>query len=177
MRRILIWKGKNHERKNAFKPRFGARDAPATPPPRTPRLSFGRRCAAGLPEDVDDCPPPCVRARRTSPPPRHAPPRHGGASAPKRASRGRYRPGARPSARPGRPRPERHQQGEMINVAGNTQLSRYTTNDDEVRENVTVIIDSLISARRTRPGGGKRNEEPAHSGPYPDNEPARYVNA
>ena len=72
---------------------------------------------------------------------------------------------------------ERHQQGEMINVAGNTQLSRYTTNDDEVRENVTVIIDSLISARTTRPGGGKRKEEPAHSGPYPDNEPARYVNA
>ena len=41
---------------------------------------------------------------------------------------------------------ERHQQGEMINVAGNTQPSRYTTNDDEVRENVTVIIDSLTSA-------------------------------
>ena len=72
---------------------------------------------------------------------------------------------------------ERHQQGEMINVAGNTQLSRYTTNEDEVRENVTVIIDSLISARTTRPGASKRKDEPQHTGPYPDNEPARYVNA
>ena len=71
----------------------------------------------------------------------------------------------------------------MINVAGNTQLSRYTTNDDEVRENVTVIIDSLISARTTRPGGGKRKAEQPDNGaqpydeapPYSD-EQARYTN-
>ena len=65
---------------------------------------------------------------------------------------------------------ERQKQGEMINIAGNCQLSKYTTNAGEVRENVSVIIDSLVSARTTRPGGGKRKEEPTHSGPYPDNE-------
>ena len=64
---------------------------------------------------------------------------------------------------------ERQKQGEMINVAGNCQLSKYTTNAGEVRENVTVIIDSLISARTTRPGGGKRKSE------QPDNGPQSYV--
>ena len=64
---------------------------------------------------------------------------------------------------------ERQKQGEMINVAGNCQLSKYTTNEGEVRENVTVIIDSLISARTTRPGGGKRKSE------QPDNGPQSYV--
>ena len=71
---------------------------------------------------------------------------------------------------------ERHQQGELINVAGNTQLSRYTTNDDEVRENVTVIIDSLLSARTTRPGGGRKSAS-NRNGQQPDTqyEQPQYV--
>ena len=71
----------------------------------------------------------------------------------------------------------KHKQADMVSVSGNCQLTKYTTSDGTERENITVILDSLISARTTRPGGGKRKEEPTHNGPYPDNEPARYVNA
>ena len=71
----------------------------------------------------------------------------------------------------------KHKQANMVSVSGNCQLTKYTTSDGTERENITVILDSLISARTTRPGGGKRKEEPSHNGPYPDNEPARYVNA
>ena len=64
---------------------------------------------------------------------------------------------------------ERHKQADLINVSGKCQLSKYTTNAGETRENVSVIIDSLISARTTRPGGGKRKSE------QPDNGPQSYV--
>ena len=69
---------------------------------------------------------------------------------------------------------ERQKQGEMINVAGNCQLSKYTTNEGEVRENVTIIIDSLISARTTRPGGGKRKDKQPDSGAQPYDEAPPY---
>ena len=63
----------------------------------------------------------------------------------------------------------KHKQADMVNIAGNCQLMKYTTSDGTERENITVIIDSLISARTTRPSGGKRKSE------QPDNGPQSYV--
>ena len=69
---------------------------------------------------------------------------------------------------------ERHKQGDLINVSGKCQLSKYTTNAGETRENVSVIIDSLISARTTRPGGGKRKEQQPDNGAQPYDEVPQY---
>ena len=69
---------------------------------------------------------------------------------------------------------ERHKQGDLINVSGKCQLSKYTTNAGDERENISVIIDSLISARTTRPGGGKRKEKPADNGAQPYDEAPPY---
>ena len=49
----------------------------------------------------------------------------------------------------------KHKQADMVSVSGNCQLTKYSTSDGTERENVTVIIDSLISARTTRPGASK----------------------
>ncbi|MDE0155125.1 MAG: single-stranded DNA-binding protein [Gammaproteobacteria bacterium] len=50
----------------------------------------------------------------------------------------------------------RHKQGELVNIFGRCQLSRYQGKDGETRETLTVVVDGLVSARTTRPGGGKR---------------------
>ena len=48
----------------------------------------------------------------------------------------------------------RHQSGEMLNVAGTVQANRWTDQQGEVREQLQIIADSIISARSTRPSGG-----------------------
>ena len=49
----------------------------------------------------------------------------------------------------------RHQQGEMLNVAGTVQVSRWTDQNGETREQLQIIADSIISARSTRPAGNR----------------------
>ena len=69
---------------------------------------------------------------------------------------------------------ERHKQADLINISGKAQLSKYTTTAGETRENISVIIDSLISARTTRPGGGKRKAEQPDNGAQPYDEAPPY---
>ena len=53
----------------------------------------------------------------------------------------------------------RHNRGDMVNVAGNVQVNRWTGKDGGEYEQLQVVVDSLLSARTTRPGGRKRNEQ------------------
>ena len=53
----------------------------------------------------------------------------------------------------------RHQSGEMLNVAGTVQVSRWADQSGETREQLQIIADSIISARSTRPSGGKRQSQ------------------
>lgn len=52
----------------------------------------------------------------------------------------------------------RHKQGDLINVMGSVQIRQWTDKDGQQRENWSVIVEALISARTTRPGGGKRRD-------------------
>lgn len=54
---------------------------------------------------------------------------------------------------------ERHKGGDLLNVFGRCQLSRYETKDGETRETLAVIVDALLSARSTRPGGGRKRSD------------------
>ena len=53
----------------------------------------------------------------------------------------------------------RHRQGDLISVYGHCQLSRYETREGETRESLAVIVDALLSARSTRPGGNRRRND------------------
>lgn len=50
----------------------------------------------------------------------------------------------------------RHKQGDMVNVAGNVQMSQWTDANGELHSQWQVTADSLISARTTRPSGGRK---------------------
>ena len=54
---------------------------------------------------------------------------------------------------------ERHKAGDLLNVFGRCQLSRYETREGETRESLAVIVDALLSARSTRPGGGRKRSD------------------
>lgn len=58
-----------------------------------------------------------------------------------------------------------HTQGEMINIAGSIQLNRWPDRDGIEQERLQILADSLVSARSTRPPGGKHREQPLSSGP------------
>lgn len=70
----------------------------------------------------------------------------------------------------------RHRQGDLISVYGHCQLSRHETREGETRESLAVIVDALLSARSTRPGGNRKRSDSQDSPPdYPptDTEPYR----
>ena len=50
----------------------------------------------------------------------------------------------------------RHAKGELIAVMGPLHLNRYTARDGTERQGWSLTVDSLMSARAVRPGGGKR---------------------
>lgn len=52
----------------------------------------------------------------------------------------------------------RHKQGDLANVLGNVQIRQWTDKGGQPRETWQLIVDALVSARTTRPGGGKRRE-------------------
>ena len=47
----------------------------------------------------------------------------------------------------------KHQKGDLISVAGNMQLNQWSGQDGVQKEQPQVIVDSVISARTTRPAG------------------------
>lgn len=51
----------------------------------------------------------------------------------------------------------RHNKGELMNVYGQLQLSRWRGQDGAEREQWSLIVQGLISARTTRPKGGRRS--------------------
>jgi len=53
----------------------------------------------------------------------------------------------------------RQGKGDMVNLAGEVRLNRWTKDGGEVVETQQIIADSLISARTTRPSGGKRTNQ------------------
>lgn len=75
---------------------------------------------------------------------------------------------------------ERHKGGELLNVFGRCQLSRYETRDGETRESLAVIVDALLSARSTRPGGNRKrndnqgNDQQDSPPDYPPADPEPY---
>ncbi|HDX5377512.1 TPA: single-stranded DNA-binding protein [Escherichia coli] len=55
----------------------------------------------------------------------------------------------------------KHHKGELVSVAGNMQVSRWTGQNGETRQGWQVIADSVISARTARPGGKKGQQRQA----------------
>lgn len=54
----------------------------------------------------------------------------------------------------------RQKKGDLVSVAGRAQVSRWTDRSTgEEREQLQIVIDSLISARAVRPGGRTRARE------------------
>lgn len=73
----------------------------------------------------------------------------------------------------------KHQKGDVVSVGGAMQGNQWKGQDGSTQSGYTVIADSVISSRTSRPGGGrtKRNNPPAQTGapqgddPFPDDIP------
>ena len=50
----------------------------------------------------------------------------------------------------------RQAKGEMVNLAGEVRLNRWTKDGGEVVETQQIIAESIISARSTRPAGNRQ---------------------
>lgn len=50
----------------------------------------------------------------------------------------------------------RHVKGDLVSISGRLQLSRYRDRDGNDREQMQVIVDSVISPRTVRQRGGRR---------------------
>lgn len=59
----------------------------------------------------------------------------------------------------------RHRKGELVSVAGPLQANTWTGQDGSPQTGYQVIADSLISARTTRPGGGRQPAAAQAAGP------------
>ena len=55
----------------------------------------------------------------------------------------------------------RHLKGDMVGAFGRVKIKRYTNRDGEAREELEIMIDSLVSARTVRPGGGRKKQATA----------------
>lgn len=68
----------------------------------------------------------------------------------------------------------RHEKGDLVSVSGRVQRSSWTGSDGQKHQQLQIVADSVISARTTRPAGGKRKtDKPAgpdrrHDGGYGD---------
>ncbi len=59
----------------------------------------------------------------------------------------------------------RHGKGDLVACMGGLTKNRYTARDGQEREGWSVNIESIVSARTVRPGGGRKRAEAA--GPAP----------
>jgi single stranded DNA-binding protein len=60
----------------------------------------------------------------------------------------------------------RHKKGDLASIAGRVQRNKYTANGEQ-RSELQVIVDSIVSARTARPGGGKRTRKGQSGSPQP----------
>ena len=50
----------------------------------------------------------------------------------------------------------RHKKGEMIAATGRFTQSRWTGKDGQERTSLNLIVDTIVSSRTVRPGGGRK---------------------
>ncbi|ECC5187151.1 single-stranded DNA-binding protein [Salmonella enterica] len=81
----------------------------------------------------------------------------------------------------------KHTKGDVVSIGGTMQINQWTGQDGSTQSGYTVIADSMISARTSRPGGGRTKQQagkapPAQTGapqpatpqdgdPFPDDIP------
>lgn len=58
----------------------------------------------------------------------------------------------------------RHKRGDMLSAAGRVQLNTWATDGGEQRRQFQIVVDSVISARTVRPGGGRKVKQGNESG-------------
>ena len=61
----------------------------------------------------------------------------------------------------------RHLKGDLVSLSGRGTQSRWTGSDGEERVSMTVMADTVISARSVRPDGGRKKED-GTAGDYDD---------
>lgn len=63
-----------------------------------------------------------------------------------------------------------HDQGDLVAVMGGVRLNQWTDHNGTVQERQQIRVEALVSARTTRPGGGRKPSNP------PEREAARQPN-
>ncbi len=56
----------------------------------------------------------------------------------------------------------RHAKGDLVSVSGRLQLNRWQDRDGKDHERLQVIADTVLSAKTTRPAGGRRRNGEAN---------------
>ena len=59
----------------------------------------------------------------------------------------------------------RHAKGDLVGCMGPLTKNRYTAHNGQEREGWSLIIESIVSARTVRPGGGRKRTEAAKAAP------------
>ncbi len=57
----------------------------------------------------------------------------------------------------------RHAKGDLLAAMGALHRTRFTGRDGQERENWSLTVDSIMSARTVRPSGGKKRSQPANN--------------
>ncbi len=72
----------------------------------------------------------------------------------------------------------KHQKADMVSASGRIALNQWTDNNGQARETWQMIVDNLVSARTTRPGGKRKarvqsgqEPPPADDAPFNDRVP------
>ncbi len=55
----------------------------------------------------------------------------------------------------------RHAKGDLLATMGALHRTRFTGRDGQERENWSLTVDSIMSARTVRPSGGRKRAQPA----------------
>jgi len=53
----------------------------------------------------------------------------------------------------------RHSKGDLVSMSGRVTQNRWTGSDGEERVSMTIVADTVISARSVRPGGGRKKQD------------------
>ncbi|HAF2131294.1 TPA: single-stranded DNA-binding protein [Salmonella enterica] len=75
----------------------------------------------------------------------------------------------------------KHTKGDVVSIGGTMQINQWTGQDGSTLSGYQVIADSVISARTSRPGGGRTKQQagnappqaatPQEGDPFPDDIP------
>ncbi|MGG5950921.1 single-stranded DNA-binding protein [Salmonella enterica] len=59
----------------------------------------------------------------------------------------------------------KHTKGDVVSIGGTMQANQWTGQDGSAQNGYSVIADSVISARTSRPGGGRTKQQSAGNTP------------